>query len=111
MPPPRDDVSDDVGATRNRTPDGEYELTYALARSFCLLAAAAAGVPAYDTVDTEFRDAAAVERRARDSRRQGFAGKLAIRPCYINPRTTLAEVDALARSVRELGDELTGADR
>jgi aromatic-L-amino-acid decarboxylase len=40
-----------------------------------------------------------------------IGGKLAIRPCYINPRTTLAEVDALARSVRELGDELTGADR
>lgn len=34
------------------------------------------------------------------------AGKFAIRPCYINPRTTLAEVDGLADRVRELGDEL-----
>jgi citrate lyase subunit beta/citryl-CoA lyase len=80
-----EDLAADVGAARNRTPDGEYELTYALARSFCLLAAAAAGVPAYDTVDTEFRDAAAVERRARDSRRQGFTGKLAIHPAQVAP--------------------------
>jgi citrate lyase subunit beta/citryl-CoA lyase len=80
-----EDLAADVGASRNRTPDGEYEFTYALARSFCLLAAAAAGVPAFDTVDTEFRDAAAVERRARDSRRQGFAGKLAIHPAQVAP--------------------------
>jgi aromatic-L-amino-acid decarboxylase len=33
-------------------------------------------------------------------------GRLAIRPCYINPRTTLAEVDGLAARVRALGDEV-----
>jgi aromatic-L-amino-acid decarboxylase len=33
-------------------------------------------------------------------------GKFAIRPCYINPRTSLAEVDGLADRVRELGDAL-----
>lgn len=33
-------------------------------------------------------------------------GRLAIRPCYINPRTTLAEVDGLARAVRAIGDRL-----
>lgn len=80
-----EDLAADVGAARNRTPDGEYDFTYALARSFCLLAAAAAGVAAFDTVDTEFRDVAAVERRARDSRRQGFAGKLAIHPAQVTP--------------------------
>lgn len=32
------------------------------------------------------------------------AGKLAIRPCYINPLTTLAEVEGLARAVRAIGD-------
>jgi aromatic-L-amino-acid decarboxylase len=37
------------------------------------------------------------------------AGKFAIRPCYINPRTTLTEVDGLARSVREIGDRLADA--
>lgn len=34
------------------------------------------------------------------------AGKLALRPCYVNPRTTLNEVDGLADRVRELGDAL-----
>lgn len=37
------------------------------------------------------------------------AGRLAIRPCYINPRTTLAEVDDLADRVRGLGDSLATA--
>lgn len=37
-----------------------------------------------------------------------IGGKLAIRPCYINPRTTLVEVDGLARAVRQLGDDLAG---
>jgi len=80
-----EDLAADVGALANRAADGEYELTFAMARSFCLLAAAAAGVPAIDTVDTEFRDAAAVERRARASRRLGFVGKLAIHPAQLAP--------------------------
>jgi citrate lyase subunit beta/citryl-CoA lyase len=45
----------------------------------------AQGVPAFDTVDTEIRDVAAVERRARNSRRQGFVGKLAIHPAQVAP--------------------------
>jgi citrate lyase subunit beta/citryl-CoA lyase len=80
-----EDLAADVGALANKGADGEYELTYAMARSFCLLAAAAAGVPAYDTVDIEIRDMAAVERRARASRRQGFVGKLAIHPAQVAP--------------------------
>jgi len=80
-----EDLAADVGAAANKSADGEYELTYAMARSFCLLAAAAAGVPAFDTVDTEIRDVAAVERRARASRRQGFVGKLAIHPAQVAP--------------------------
>jgi citrate lyase subunit beta/citryl-CoA lyase len=80
-----EDLAADIGALANKDADGEYEFTYALARSSCLLAAAAAGVPAYDTVDTEIRDVAAVERRARNSRRQGFVGKLAIHPAQVAP--------------------------
>jgi aromatic-L-amino-acid decarboxylase len=34
------------------------------------------------------------------------AGRLAIRPCYINPRTSLAQVDGLVDQVREIGDAL-----
>jgi citrate lyase subunit beta/citryl-CoA lyase len=93
-----EDLAADVGASANRTADGEFEFTYALARSCCLLAAAAAGVAAFDTIDTEFRDLAAVERRARASRRQGFVGKLAIHPAQVAPihaafSPTVAEAD------------------
>jgi len=80
-----EDLAADIGAFGNKSPDGEYELTYAIARSMCLLAAAAAGVPAIDTVDTEIKDIVAIERRARASRRQGFAGKLAIHPGQVAP--------------------------
>ena len=80
-----EDLAADVGAAANRTPDGEYEFAYELARSMCLLAAAAAGVAAIDTIDPEFRDTVAVERRARASRRQGFTGKLAIHPAQVAP--------------------------
>jgi len=34
----------------------------------------------------------------------GFA--FAIRPCYINPRTTLTEVDGLADEVESVGAEV-----
>ena len=97
-----EDLAADIGALGNRLPDGEFEFTYAYARSMCLLAAAAAGVAAFDTVDTEIRDGAAVERRARDSRRQGFAGKLAIHPAQVAPihaafRPSAAEVEWAGR--------------
>jgi aromatic-L-amino-acid decarboxylase len=36
------------------------------------------------------------------------AGHLAIRPCFINPRTRLGDVDALVDHVTAIGDELTG---
>jgi aromatic-L-amino-acid/L-tryptophan decarboxylase len=35
-------------------------------------------------------------------------GHLAIRPCFINPHTRLADVDALVDHVITIGDELTG---
>jgi glutamate/tyrosine decarboxylase-like PLP-dependent enzyme len=37
------------------------------------------------------------------------AGQLAIRPCFINPHTQPADVDALVDHVIAIGDELTGA--
>jgi citrate lyase subunit beta/citryl-CoA lyase len=78
-----EDLSADVGALGNRDAEGRLEFTYELARSTCLLVAAAAQVAAIDTVDTEIRDAVVVERNARLSRRHGFAGKLAIHPSQV----------------------------
>lgn len=78
-----EDLATELGAGGNRDRDGNYEAPYQLASSLCLYAAAAAGVVAVDTVDTEIKDLAAVERRARASRRAGYAAKLAIHPAQI----------------------------
>jgi citrate lyase subunit beta/citryl-CoA lyase len=80
-----EDLAADIGAESNRTADGRYEPPFQLARSLCLLAAAAAGVPAYDTIDIEFRDAEAIEQRSREARRLGFVGQLAIHPAQVAP--------------------------
>ena len=78
-----EDLAADLGAFGNKTPEGEYELPYMIASTMCLYVAAAAGVTAIETVDTEVRDVAAIERRTRASRRAGYAGKLAIHPAQV----------------------------
>jgi citrate lyase subunit beta/citryl-CoA lyase len=120
-PPPRvigytwgaEDLAADVGASANRCADGEFEYTFRLARAQCLLAAAAAGVGAYDTTDTEFRDVAAIERRAQAARRDGFVGKLAIHPAQLAPIhkafAPTADEIAWARKVVELMSGAAGA--
>jgi citrate lyase subunit beta / citryl-CoA lyase len=78
-----EDLAADIGAASNRTDTGEYEFAFRVARAFCLLMAAAAGVAAIDTIDANFRDAAALEQRARTARRDGFVGMLAIHPLQV----------------------------
>jgi len=78
-----EDLATELGAGGNRDGDGTYAAPYQLASSLCLYTAAAAGVSAIDTVDTEIKDLAAVERRARASRRAGYTAKLAIHPAQI----------------------------
>ena len=108
-----EDLAADVGASGNRSADGEFEFTFRMARAHCLLVSAAAGVEAYDTTDTEFRDTAAVERRAQAARRDGFAGKLAIHPAQLEPIhkafAPTAEEIAWARKVIELMSGAAGA--
>jgi len=79
-----EDLATAIGASSNRAPGGEYEFTYQLARSLCLLGAHAAGVQAIDTITADFRDTAALEREVSASRRAGFGGKLAIHPAQID---------------------------
>lgn len=108
-----EDLAADVGASANRSADGEFEFTFRMARAHCLLIAAAAGVAAYDTTDTEFKDTAAVERRAQAGRRDGFSGKLAIHPAQLEPIhkafAPTAEEIAWARKVIELMSGAAGA--
>ncbi len=75
-----EDLSAAVGAESNREADGRYSPLYQLAASLCLCAAAAAGVPALDTLHTDFKDAAGLAATSRASRRRGFRGRIAIHP-------------------------------
>lgn len=80
-----EDLSSALGAREQRGPDGEYSHTYEMARSLCLIGAAAAGVAAIETVQPEFRDLDALAARARRVRAQGFRGMLAIHPAQVDP--------------------------
>ncbi|MBV8650590.1 MAG: CoA ester lyase [Alphaproteobacteria bacterium] len=78
-----EDLAAAVGAAENRRPDNSYLPPFELARSLCLFGAAAAGVAAIDTVFTDFRDDAGLDREARAAERVGFTGKVAIHPAQI----------------------------
>lgn len=80
-----EDLSSELGATRQRGADGEYTHVFEMARSLCLLGAVKAGVAPIETVQPEFRDLDALETRARRVRAQGFRGMLAIHPAQIAP--------------------------
>jgi citrate lyase subunit beta / citryl-CoA lyase len=75
-----EDLSTAIGALANKEEDGSWSPLYLLANSLCLSAAAAAGVPAIDTLHADFRDAAGLTAACRSSRRRGFRGRLAIHP-------------------------------
>jgi citrate lyase subunit beta/citryl-CoA lyase len=79
-----EDLSTAVGASTNRVESGEYEFTYQLARSLCLLGAHAAGIQAIDTLTPDFRDHERLKREVRASRRAGFSGKIAIHPDQVD---------------------------
>lgn len=75
-----EDLSAAIGAVSNREEDGSWSPLYTWANSLCLCAAAAAGVPAIDTLHADFRDAAGLAAACRASRRRGFRGRIAIHP-------------------------------
>jgi citrate lyase subunit beta / citryl-CoA lyase len=78
-----EDLADAVGASENRHADGSYLFTYEMARSLCLLGAAAAGVAAVETIHGDFRDETGLRKRAQQVRRAGFRGMLAIHPAQV----------------------------
>jgi citrate lyase subunit beta / citryl-CoA lyase len=78
-----EDLSACLGAETAREAGGGYSFPYALARSLTLLASAAAGASAVDTVHLNFRDLASLQRECETSRRDGFAAKMAIHPAQV----------------------------
>ena len=95
-----EDLADSVGASENRNADGSYGFTYELARSFCLLGAAAAGVAPIETIHGDFRDEAGLRKRAQQVRRAGYRGMLAIHP---------AQVDIINQAFTPSAEELAAA--
>ena len=79
-----EDLSAAVGASTNRDADGAWLPPYEMARSMCLFAAAAADVPAFDTVFTDFRDLDGLSVYASNAGRDGFSGMFAIHPAQID---------------------------
>jgi citrate lyase subunit beta / citryl-CoA lyase len=67
----------------NRRADGTYDDVFRLARSLCLLGAAAAGVMPIDTIYTDFKDEAGLATECAAAKRSGFAAKMAIHPAQI----------------------------
>lgn len=75
-----EDLATALGASENRDADGNWLPPYQLARSLCLIAAAAAGVAAIDTVFTDYKNSIGLAAYASCARRDGFTGMLAIHP-------------------------------
>jgi citrate lyase subunit beta/citryl-CoA lyase len=78
-----EDLSVELGAEANRDAQGHFLAPYQLARSLCLAGAAAAQVPALDTVYVDFRNEAGLRRECEEARRDGFTGKMAIHPAQV----------------------------
>ena len=78
-----EDLADELGASENKNADGGYGFTYELARSLCLVGAAAARVAAIDTIQGDYKDLDSLRKRATQCRRAGFRGMLAIHPAQV----------------------------
>jgi citrate lyase subunit beta / citryl-CoA lyase len=78
-----EDLSAELGANANRDAQGRFLDPYRLARALCLAGAAAAQVPAIDTVYVDFRDQNGFRRECEEACRDGFAGKMAIHPAQV----------------------------
>ena len=74
-----EDLAADVGATR--TEGGEEVIC---AREHVVLAAAAAGIDAIDTVYTDFEDEEGLRESAAFARQLGYDGKMAIHPAQVD---------------------------
>ena len=78
-----EDLSAELGAEANRDANGALTEPYRLARSMCLYGAAAAKLPAIETVYVDFRNSEGLRRDTEDARRDGFTGRLAIHPAQV----------------------------
>jgi citrate lyase subunit beta/citryl-CoA lyase len=95
-----EDLATALRASDNLGEFGGYGFTYELARSLCLVGAAAAGIPAIETIHGDFRDEAGLRKRVASVRRAGYRGMLAIHP---------AQVDVINEGFTPTADEVAAA--
>lgn len=77
-----EDLVASLGGTSSRFPDGRYRDVARTARANVLLAAAAAGIPAIDTVHLDIADLEGLRDEAEDAAASGFAATACIHPSH-----------------------------
>jgi citrate lyase subunit beta/citryl-CoA lyase len=100
-----EDLSADTGARSPRV-DGSWSEPSRLVRNLALFGAAAAGVPAIDTVFTDFRDIDGLRAECELAVRDGFSAKLAIHPDQIE---IINEVFSLSPEAIEHAERIVAA--
>ncbi|WP_209440819.1 HpcH/HpaI aldolase/citrate lyase family protein [Amycolatopsis thermoflava] len=108
-----EDLSASLGAATNRRSDGRWADTYRLARSATLLAAAAAGVHAIETLYVNMADLEGLAIDSRDARAEGFTARIAIHPAQVGPindafTPSESELEQARRVVEAFGTGDTG---
>lgn len=78
-----EDLSAAIGASRKRDDAGRWTDAFRMVRTQVLLTAHACGVLPIDTLHADFRDLESLERAAKESHADGFAGMLAIHPAQV----------------------------
>lgn len=108
-----EDLSAELGAQTNKDANGVYFPVYQMARSFCLLGAAHAGVAAIDSVYTNFKDDDGLKAEAERAKIEGFRGKMLIHPCQIATvnavfSPTKAEITQAKRVIEAIENSTSG---
>lgn len=79
-----EDLSATIGASTNLGADGGWAPTYVHVRSQMLLAAAAAGVHAVETLYVDLADADGLMASTRAARAEGFTGRIVVHPKQVD---------------------------
>ena len=79
-----EDLSAALGSRTNRDTSGRLLPVFEYCRNMTLLSAAAAGIPAIDSVFVDFRDAEGLKRECTEAADMGFIGKISIHPAQID---------------------------
>ena len=78
-----EDMSADLGAVTNMDEDGVHFLVHKMNRANCLVVTAAGNMQAVDGICADFRNEAKLRSECRQSRQEGFTGKIAIHPSQV----------------------------